>query len=106
MSKIFYDNILDLGEVEKLVKKVSTSHDEEIELWDIVDGIVHHKVMNCILETLPKKYHQEFINIFKNSPHDEKIIDYLKEKTKKDVVVVIKESIALLALELSKKMKS
>jgi hypothetical protein len=102
MSKVFYDNILDLAKVEKAIKKVSSTHDEMVELWGIVDEIVHHKVMECVLTTLPKKYHREFLDMFRTSPHDEKLLQYLKEKAKRDVVILIKETVALLVLELTK----
>src|SRR5260221_7558774 len=49
MSRIFYDHLTNFAKIEKLIKTSATSADEKEELWKIVDEIVHHKVMGCIL---------------------------------------------------------
>ena len=102
MSKVFYDNLLDLSSVEKSIKKVSSTKEEMIELWEVVDEIVHHRVMGCVLETLPAKHHHEFLEMLHHTPHDEKLLIFLKEKIGKDVSMLIKEVVAVLVLELTK----
>ena len=101
MSKIFYDHLLDLKKVSKHVGKVARSEDEKIELWQIVDEIVHHGVIGCILDNLPKEHHEEFLERFYESPHDEQILVFLKEKIQKDIVEIIRDAVCLLTLEIT-----
>lgn len=100
MSKIYYDQLLDLQPVEKAIKKVAKTHEEKLELWQVVDEIVQHKIMNCILDHLPKELHSEYLEKFYSAPDDEKLLDYLKEKVKKDITLIFKEAVAVLVLEL------
>jgi len=100
MSKTYYDHLLDLEKVDGVVKKVVKSHEEKVELWQLIDEIIHHRVMGCVLDSLPEKHHDEFLQKFAESPHDEKLLDFLKEKIKTDIVFLIKETVAALVLEL------
>jgi len=100
MSKIFYDHLLELDKVEKSIKKVSSTKEEAIELWGIVDEIIHHRVFGCVLEQLPEKHHREFLEMFHSAPGDEKLLNYLKEKIKNDITIIIKEIVAALVLEI------
>lgn len=100
MSKVFWDNYLELDKVDKHIKALSKTHEEKLELWQLVDEMVHHRVLGCILDHLPESTHEEFLQKFSEAPHDEKLIVYLKEKMKKDVVVLIKEAVAVLVMEL------
>lgn len=96
MSKIFYDELLDLSDVEKYINKVSTTPEEKEELWAIVDELVHHKVFGCILEKLHPDFHEEFIDMFKSNPYDESIIQYLDEKIENDVEELIRNQIGII----------
>ncbi len=100
MSKLFFDHLVSLEEVEKEIKKVSASKEEKEELWQLVDEIMHHKVMGCILDKLPRDNHEEFLEMFHKHPHDEGLIDYLKEKIGENVEELIKEEIGTLAFEI------
>lgn len=101
MSTLFFDQYINLDKVEKSIKKVSSSRDEAMEMWMIVDEIIHHRVLGCILGHLPKENHHEFLDLLANSPHNEELTAYLKGKIKEDVALLIKNSVALLALELT-----
>ena len=100
MSKVFYDDLLDLSKVEKKIKKIARTHEEREELYKLVDEIVHHRVVGCILEKLPKDHHQEFLTKFIEKPHDNGLLEYLKQKIEVDIVEFIKKEIHELVLEL------
>ncbi|OGM10552.1 hypothetical protein A2W13_01965 [Candidatus Woesebacteria bacterium RBG_16_36_11] len=100
MSKIFYDKIIILENIEKEINSRVQTEEEKDELWQIVDEIVHHKVFGCIMDNLPQKYHHEFIEKFKKAPHDESLFDYLKEKIGKNMEELIKLEIGDLAFEI------
>ena len=42
MSRIFYDNLVSLNEVERAIKEITDIKEETEELWGLVDDIVHH----------------------------------------------------------------
>jgi hypothetical protein len=82
MSQLFYDDLIVLDEVDAVIKKTASSKEEREELWGLVDEILNHKVLETILDELPKESHGEFLELFHKCPHDEVVIfGYLKKKT-------------------------
>jgi len=100
MSKIWYDDILNLSEIESEIKKIAKSQEEREELWQIVDEIVHHKVLSCVLDHLPHEHHEVFINRFHKSPHDESLLGYLKRTIGHNIEELIRQEIGDLASEI------
>ncbi|KKR44881.1 MAG: hypothetical protein UU51_C0004G0018 [Microgenomates group bacterium GW2011_GWC1_41_20] len=86
MSKLFFDNIIMFEEVDKAIKNVASSTEELNELRDIVDGIVNHKVVEKVLDKLPKEHHEGFLALFHKCPHDEvTIFEYINQKSGRDI---------------------
>lgn len=100
MSIIFYDYLIVLDEVDAEIKATAKTREEKEELWQIVDEIVHHRVMDVILAHLPRESHEEFLEKFTSSPHDQKLIAYLRERMKDDVERIIHDEITKLKKEL------
>jgi len=100
MSKIFYDHLIILEDIKIQVDKVSTSREEKEELWQLVDKMVHHRILTTILEKLPEVHHNEFLEKFYGAPHDENLITYLNEKLNGDVEILIKTEVEVLSGEL------
>jgi hypothetical protein len=70
MTKLFYDNLI------------------------VFDEIVNHKVIEKILDSLPRESHEEFLELFHECPHDETaIFGYLKGKAGKDMKGELKEEL-------------
>ncbi len=90
MSKLFYDKLITLDKLDKEISKISTSIEEKEELWNLVDGLLHHKVLMAILDNLEVKHHDEFLVRLYNKPHDENILKYLQKKITIDVEEFIK----------------
>lgn len=106
MSKLFFDHLVEFKEIDKKIKQVAQTGVEREELWVLVDEIVHHKVMGCILDKLAKGDHEEFLHIFHKSPHDtELIFSYLKTKVGEDVEQVLKDEIDKLSQDLVRDLK-
>lgn len=80
MSKLFYDHLVILEELEMHINTKATSKDEKEELSKVIDGLIQVRVMDVVLTNLPRKHHEEFLEKFTNFPHDERIMDYLEEK--------------------------
>lgn len=107
MSKLFFDHLIELKEVDREIKKVAKTSQEREELWVLVDEIVHHKVMGCILGQLSREHHEEFLDMFHKSPHDEELlISYLKHRIGDNVEELIKQEIGGLASELLNEIKT
>jgi len=106
MSKLYYDHLIVLDEIEAEIKKGAKSQEEKEELWKVVDEMVHHRVMGCVLENLPEKHHREFLDKFHKAPHDEGLITYLKEKVGENIEDLIKQEIGNLAFELLKEFRN
>lgn len=100
MSKIFYDHLLNLEEVAKEINKVARDKEEKEELWNLVDEMVHHKVLGCILDKLDKRDHEEFLYRFHETPHSDNIITFLKSKIGENIEELIKQEIGGLAFDL------
>lgn len=100
MSKIFYDRLIVFEEVEAEIKKVAKTPEEKEELWREIDEIIHHKLMGCVLDKLPKKDHQEFLEKFEKAPYDEGLFKFLTERVGEDIEDFLKLETEKLKTEL------
>ena len=100
MSIIFYDRLIAISSLDKKIKKLTESSDERQEMWQMVEEIIHHKILGCCLDHLPKEHHNEFLDMFHKAPHDEKLLKYLSEKSKTNMKKVIKQEIKQLTKDL------
>lgn len=100
MSKLFYDKLLSFEKIEKQINNVAKTSEEKEELWHIVDGLVHHKILEALLDQLPKKHHGEFLKKFSDAPHDESLLSFLKDKTGEVVEEIIRREVDTLTEEI------
>jgi ribonucleotide reductase alpha subunit len=100
MSTLFFDKLIVLDKLDHHIKNKYESNEERQELWQMVEEIIHHKVMGCCLDHLPKEHHNEFLDLFHKSPYDENLLKFLSDKTKKDMKKIIKDEIKLLTKDL------
>jgi hypothetical protein len=100
MSMIFYDKLIVLGGIDKKIKNIAESNDERQELWQMVEEIIHHKVLGCCLNHLPSEHHSEFLEMFHKAPYDRKLLKYLTQKSKKDMKKIIRQEIRDLTKDL------
>ncbi len=101
MSLIFYDRWLDLERLEKKVKKTIGKNEDFAEVCQIIDEIIHYRIIISILKVLPQEHHRDFALLLAKNPAGEEILDFLKDKTKEDIMKVVKEAILFLTLELA-----
>ena len=100
MSKVFYDRLIILDELEREVNRTALSPSEKEELWQMIDEIIHHRVLGCVMDNLPSHHHHDFLTRFHDAPHNDALFVYLTEKTGKDAVKLLKGEIAAVADEL------
>lgn len=100
MSKIFYDRLIVFEEVETEIKNIAKTPEEKEELWKEIDEIIHHKLMGCVLEKLPKEHHNDFLQKFEKSPQDEGLFKFLTEKVGEDIEEFLKSETEKLKTEI------
>ena len=100
MSKLYYDRLIVFEEVEREVKKIAKTPEEKEELWREIDEIIHHKLMGCVLEKLPRKHHHDFLEKFEKAPQDEGLFKFLTEKVGGDIEEFLKTEMSKLKTEL------
>ncbi|MGA3291808.1 MAG: hypothetical protein ABSC49_01525 [Candidatus Microgenomates bacterium] len=106
MSKLFFDHLIVFDEIEVVIKKTATSKEEKEELWGLVDEIVNHKVVEKVLDRLPRENHEEFLELFHKSPHDEEIIfGYLKSKIGENVEKELQKELENVSSEILKELE-
>ncbi len=107
MSKLFFDNLIEFKEIELVIKNSASSKEERDEMWMLVDEIINHKVIEKILDKLPRECHEEFLEIFHKSPHDEQIIfAYLHGKTDENIEEILKQELKKISDDLLSEIKS
>lgn len=101
MSKLFFDHLLRLDDLDRKIKKITSTQEEREELWHLVDEIIHHKAMGCVLDRLPKENHEEFLEMFHKAPHDEEyLFGYLKKKIGDNIEEVLREELGNVTYEI------
>lgn len=102
MSRIFWDYLIEIDEIDDLIRAQKIEADEREELYHLVDEMIHHRVLGCILDNLPREHHEEFLNRFHSAPHDTRLIVFVQIKTPKEINMEekIKEEIQKLKNEI------
>lgn len=106
MSVIFYDRLIVLDNLDKKLKKLVSSNEELQELWSLIEEMIHHRVIGCVLDRLPEEKHTEFLSRFQERPHDERILDYVKENVQEDIEKIIKKEVKNLHKEILAEIKA
>jgi len=105
MSKLFYDHLIILSEVEAEIKDIAETEEERHELWQIVDETINNRVLELLLDKLAEEYHDEFLEKFHEAPYDETIIGFLNEKVQEDIEDLIRKEIENFAQEILQEIK-
>ncbi|QQS38864.1 hypothetical protein IPM62_05810 [Candidatus Woesebacteria bacterium] len=106
MSKLFYDKLFSFNKIEKKLNKLVRDTQEKQEYWIVIDEIVHHKVLHCILDELDEKHHEEFLVRLESGPHDEGLLEFLSDKIKKDASEFLKKEIQSISREILADLKT
>lgn len=106
MSKLFYDKFIILEELDHHIRHASESVEEKEELWSIIDEIIHHRVIGCVLDKLPEEDHYEFLDKFHEAPHDEELYNYINMRIDEDIEDAIRNEMADIREELLEEMES
>lgn len=80
MSHLFYDHIIAIHEVHSEVESLDLPEDEKIKIIELIEDTIHHRVIHVILDHLDHEHHIFFLEQFKQNPHHESILEFLKGK--------------------------
>lgn len=100
MSKLFYDHLIILEELDHHIRHVAETPEEKEEMWSIIDEILHHRVIGCVLDRLPEEDHYEFLEKFHQAPHDAELLNYINLRIDEDIEDAIRAEIADIKEEL------
>ncbi len=100
MSRIFYDHLIIFEEVDREIKNVTDLAEEREELWQLIDEIIHHRVLASILDILPREHHEEFLLSFHESPYSDTHIVYLNKMIKGDIEELLRNEIKSIEAEI------
>ena len=101
MSKLFWDHLIAFETLELDIKQVINAPEELDEMRNLIDEILHHRILGIIFDHLPEEHHEEFLNLFHKAPFDTKLINYINKKSGKDIEAVIKMEADLILTELT-----
>lgn len=105
MSKIFYDHLVQIEEIYLELDKHDLPKENRDELASLIDETTHHRILDTILTHLPQEKHQTFLEKFHASPHDQKLLTYLKSEIAADIEEKIKTEGRKLKAELLAEIK-
>lgn len=105
MSKLFYDHLVVLQEVEVVLSQADFSPAEKERVHHAIEETVHYRVLTLILDYLPTQHHAEFLDHFHRQPHNSSLMEFLKEKVG-DIEELIAAEIKSLEVQLLQDIKS
>jgi len=105
MSKIFYDHLIVLEEIDIAIRGIAETSEEREEIWKLVDEIIHQRVLSIILTRLPQEHHKFFLEKFYETPYDDALMSFLQERMSDSVEHLIREEVLEIQKELIKEME-
>lgn len=103
--RTYYDHLIILEEVEIELKSLSVGKEERWEMEHMIEEIIHHKVMERVLNHLPRENHEEFLDRFTKKPYDPGLISYIDERIEESIEKHIADEIGKLKKELLQDIK-
>jgi len=100
MSKLFYDHLIVIEEINNTLVALELPEEDYNETLSIIDETVHHHVLDVILTHLPNEHHETFLEQLASAPHDKSILIFLNEKSPVDIEEEIAKTIDKLKEEL------
>lgn len=97
MTKLFWDHLIAIEEIEMKIDEHGLVKEEKFKLLQIVRQTFDAKILEGVLSNLPTEKHKHFLDKFHQAPHHPKLLEFLKEE-----VEDIEEKISQLAKNLKK----
>jgi len=85
MTRVFYDHLIKIEEVVSELDSYEITIEEREEFIALIDETLNNQTLEEILNTLPLKFHNEFLSLLHKGPHRQELLEYLKEKASPDI---------------------
>lgn len=76
---IFYDHLFDKSEILQIIELSEDAPNHKGKIRQLVDDILHHGILEVILEKLHPSKHKTFLILVEERPYDPEILEYLRE---------------------------
>ncbi len=78
--KTFFSHLLDTDQLIMMVERLLEIEKEKMEILDMIDSTIHHRIMDRILYELDDKHHELFMTEFSRDPGNEDLLSFLKKQ--------------------------
>jgi radical SAM superfamily enzyme len=82
MAKLFYDHLIKIEEVSEELGKYRLTAVEREEILNTIDEHIHHRVLDVILQKLPREKHEVFLHQLHDGPQKLELLEELKKEIK------------------------
>lgn len=81
-GKLFYDHLIIIEEITAVIGN-------DKKALELIDQTLQHEILDVIFTYLPKEKHDEFLRMFHATPHDTKLLQYLKDNSSVNIELAI-----------------
>ena len=92
MSKLFYDHLINIKEIIVVLDEYAIEDKEKQQILETIDETIHHHVLDVIFTHLPREHHEEFLEKLAVQPHHASLMEFIQERTDRDMEAEIRES--------------
>ena len=85
MSIIFYDHLVDKTEINIYISTLDAPEETKLSLRQRLDDILHHGILEHILQKLHPHHHHTFLDALRRAPYDPQLLSYLKDHAAQDI---------------------
>lgn len=79
MSILFYDHLIKKEPIILLLEQSEDPENRKAKARQLIDDIIHHELLNFILDRLEEPKHHTFLSLIEQRPYDPEIIAYLQD---------------------------
>jgi len=101
-TKMFYSHLVDLSDLVVKLECLKLDEQEREEIVDLIEDILHHRILDSLLDVIPPEHHEGFLERMIEDPTDPQLIAHLKEISTYDpeikimtVTEIVKQEIVL-----------
>ncbi len=78
-NKPFYYRLIHIESIFINLHKLKLSDKEEKELWDLIEQMIHVRVLDTILQNLAEDKQDQFLQEFTVKPDEDRLIKFIRE---------------------------
>ncbi|MFC1656775.1 hypothetical protein ACFL14_02355 [Patescibacteria group bacterium] len=77
--KTFFSHLLDTDQLITMVERLLEIEEEKLEILDMIDSTLHHRVVDKILHELDQGHHETFMSEYSRDPGNEELLFFLQK---------------------------